>query len=143
MAGQLENLILQGLHEKAAEVEMDLNDFEQFKKFAAKVDDVVNQASHTIKHIVKSTSCGCGKQKTSVGEIPPVENTYGDKPKPTEPSGPPIVVREMADGNIIYPENSRPIPVDEAFATPPIPPVTTRVLKPQERLETDPVPRKD
>jgi len=93
MLGQLEQIILTELHDKAMEAEMDLNDPEQFLKFAAKLDDVVNQVQHTVKHIVKSTKCGCGK---NAGQPP-----QGGHGVPTGPAGPVGPTPEVVETEVV------------------------------------------
>ena len=74
MVGALERIILSELHKKAMAENMDLNNFEDFTKFAAKLDQVALQAQKMVTSLMDSVSCGCGKKRK-----PPVDT----RPNPT------------------------------------------------------------
>ncbi len=68
MAGAIERIILSELHKKAMAENMDLNNFEDFTKFATKLDQVALQAQKMVTNLMDNVSCGCGKKRK-----PPVD----------------------------------------------------------------------
>ena len=62
MVGPLEEIILSGLHTKAMDKEMNLNNYAEFKQLVAKIQQVSTQVTDIVKQVVDNTQCGCGKK---------------------------------------------------------------------------------
>jgi hypothetical protein len=84
MVGQLEDIIFSGLHKKALEAGMNLNNPEDYTKFMGKVATVKSQAEKVITQMVEQFNCNCGNKQTQINpNTIPMERVIIDTSKTT------------------------------------------------------------